>query len=296
MTRSSRDTNLRRFAASKPSNMFHVASKLHRFPALCFALLLTGVSPILAQSSDSAADHALRAAVRSELQAAQVDHSLWTYRDHDAAPGKDALYDTIETRQGELRRLIELNGHPLTPRETQAETQRISEYVADPEAQAKHRRADAHDDAQASELLKMLPEAFIWTVAAQDAENITLNYRPNPAFQPPDMQARVMSIMAGQMIIDRKDDRIRTLRGRLTQDVLIGWGILGRLYSGGTFDIERRQVGGGHWQITESHVHIGGHALIFKTIGQQDDEVKTDWHPSHDETLEAAARTLNAGH
>ena len=31
------------------------------------------------------------------------------------------------------------------------------------------------------------------------------------------------------------------------------------------------------WQITETHVHIGGHALLFKTIGEQEDEVKTEF-------------------
>jgi hypothetical protein len=295
MTQRSHDANPPRPSASNCGNMFSVVHKLASTPTLALALLLAGAPSLRAQSSDPAADHALRAAVNSELHAAITDRSLWAYRDHDTAPGKDALYDTIETRQGELRRLIELNGHSLSASAAQAETQRINEYIHDPDAQARKRRAGAHDDAQATELLRMLPDAFLWTIASQDNEDITLNYRPNPSFDPPDMQARVMSIMAGQMIIDRHDNRIRTLRGHLTQDVLIGWGILGRLYSGGTFDIERRQVGGGHWQITESHVHIGGHALIFKTIGQQDDEVKTDWKPSHDDTLESAAQTLKAG-
>jgi hypothetical protein len=31
------------------------------------------------------------------------------------------------------------------------------------------------------------------------------------------------------------------------------------------------------WQIAETHVHIRGHALFFKTIGEQEDEVKTDF-------------------
>jgi hypothetical protein len=33
---------------------------------------------------------------------------------------------------------------------------------------------------------------------------------------------------------------------------------------------------------------------LFHSIGQQEDEVKTDWKPSLDDTLEAAARALNA--
>jgi len=144
-------------------------------------------------------------------------------------------------------------------------------------------------------MTKMLENAFIWTRGGENEDLLTLNYRPNPDFDPPDMQSRVMGIMAGQMIISKDSHRIRTLRGKLSDDVRIGWGLLGKLDRGGTFDVERRMVGDGRWQITETHVHIGGHALIFHTIGQQEDDVKTDWKPSTAHTLQEAEQQLSAG-
>lgn len=105
-----------------------------------------------------------------------------------------------------------------------------------------------------------------------------------------------MGAMAGQMVIARNGNRIHILRGQLSYNILLGFGLLAKMYKGGTFEVERRLVGEDHWQITDTHVHIGGHALLFHTIGQQEDEVKTDWKPSTDNTLEAAARTLNAQH
>jgi hypothetical protein len=64
---------------------------------------------------------------------------------------------------------------------------------------------------------------------------------------------------------------------------------------GGTFDVERRELAPGIWQITESHVHIMGHALLFKNIGEQDDEVKTEFRRVPQETtLEQAATMLRA--
>jgi len=267
---------------------------LRRHLAPVAAAVLLSALPLAAQSSQPEALQALRTAVDSEIQAANTDKSIWMYHDRDDSPDKKALYDAIETRQGELRRMIELNGRPVTPSEAQAETQRIDEYVHDASAQAKARKNGAHDDAQAASFLKMLPDAFIWTIASQTPEYLTLNFRPNPKFDPPDIEAHVMGLMGGQMIIARDGNRIRTLRGQLTEDVKFGFGLFGRLDKGGTFDIERRQVGGGHWQITESHVHIGGKALLFKNIGQQSDEIKTDWKPSPAETLQAAERVLNA--
>lgn len=247
------------------------------------------------QGSDAAALEDVRQAVDAELQANRTDKSNWTYRESDATPDKDAVYTTIETPQGTLRRLIELGGRPLGSDSADIEARRIRNYVSDPAAQARARRAAQHDDAQATEMLKMLPDAFIWTKGSENGDSTTLNFRPNPDFDPPDMQSRVMGVMAGQITISKEGHRIRTLRGKLTDDVRIGFGILGKIDQGGTFDVERRVVGNGSWQITETHVHIGGHALLFHTIGQQEDDVKTEWKPSTARTLQEAAQQLGAG-
>lgn len=244
------------------------------------------------RQNDPAAVEEVRQAVAAELDADRTDKSIWTYRESDVTGEKNAVYTTMETTNGTLRRLIELGGRPLSPQATETEKRRIQNYVHDPSAQAKARRASAHDDAQAEELLKMLPEAFLWTRISENAEYDTLSFRPNPDFNPPDMQSRVMGIMEGEMIVSKPGHRIRTLKGRLSEDVRIGWGILGKLDRGGTFDVERRLVGEAHWQITETHVHIGGHALLFHNIGQQEDDVKTEWKPSPARTLDEAAAQL----
>ncbi|HEV2578034.1 MAG TPA: hypothetical protein VGU25_12560 [Acidobacteriaceae bacterium] len=247
------------------------------------------------RGSDPAAVEQVRQAVIAELEANRTDKSVWTYRESDFMPDKKGVYTTIETPQGTLRRLIELNGRPLSPQAAGIEMHRIDNYIHDSAAQARARRNAAHDDAQAEELLKMLPEAFLWTKASENGDSDTLNFRPNPGFDPPDMQSRVMGIMEGQMVISKEGHRIVTLRGKLSDDVRIGWGILGKLDRGGTFDVERRMVGEHHWQITETHVHIGGHALFFHNIGQQEDDVKTEWKPSTAQTLEQAAQQLANG-
>jgi predicted metalloprotease with PDZ domain len=84
------------------------------------------------------------------------------------------------------------------------------------------------------------------------------------------------------------------MKGALSEDINIGFGILGRLRQGGTFDVERRQLAPGLWQITQTHVHIEGRALFFKTIGQQEDEVKMDFTEVRPgTTLEQAVTMLN---
>jgi hypothetical protein len=57
--------------------------------------------------------------------------------------------------------------------------------------------------------------------------------------------------------------------------------------------VERRQTGGGIWQITETHVHIDGHALLFKSIAEQEDDVKSKFRQlSKDVSLEQAEQEL----
>ena len=252
-------------------------------------------SSVSSQHSEGRAKQMIEAAVRSELAAADNDHTVWTFRDHDKTAEKDALYQEVDTPVGSVRRMIELNGHPLDSDSTQRETQRINDFLHDPSFLLKQQKASAHDDEQASELLKMLPEAFIWTLKSETGDLASLSFRPNPGFRPPNMEARVMSIMAGELIIAKADNRIRTLRGALSDDVKIGYGVLGKLRRGGTFDVERREITPHIWQITETRVHIDGRALLFKTIGQQEDEVKTEWKPSSAKTLEEAAKQLGAG-
>lgn len=291
----------------QPTDCAHPATSRVRSTAVlatvAMGLTLLPVGRVHADSSHAASDHAalqiVQAAVQAELAADKDDHSQWMYRDRDSVPGKRAVYEAVETPKGTLRRMIELNGRPLSGQVAQAEQHRIAHFISDTDAQAKARHNAEHDDQQARAMLQMLPKAFLWTVASESPEATTLHFEPNPGFHPPNMQARVMGMMAGTMVVTHDGHRIRSLQGSLTQDVTFGYGLFGRLRRGGTFDVERRQVSSAHgtpeWQITESHVHIGGKALLFKTIGQQEDEVKTDWKPSPAQTLEAAAQVLGVG-
>ena len=260
---------------------------------VAFTLVAALYSPqnLHAQASQPQAQKAVEAAVQAELEASRTDKSLWIYRGHDVTPGKDVTYQAVQTPDGELKRIVERWGRPLDAAASDEEMSRISEYANDRSAQAKQRKEDAHDDEQASSMLKMLPKAYLWTIVSETPETITLAYQPNPAFDPPNMESHVMGTMAGQMVIVKNGNRIRTLRGKLVGDIKIAFGLIGKLNQGGTFDIERREIAPGLWQITETHVHIGGHAL-FKTIGTQEDEIKTGWKPSPAHSLQEAAGLL----
>jgi hypothetical protein len=238
----------------------------------------------------------VQTAMQAELDADKNDHTRWRYRDWKR-DGTDTVSIVVETPYGSVKRVIMRNEQPLTEAEARAEDERVQRFIHDPEKLAKQRRDGAQDGKNAEELLHMLPEAFIWKLVSEDAQRFTLHFDPNPSFSPPNMQGRVLGTMAGTLVVNKAQNRIETISGKLTQDVTIGWGLFGRLHEGGTFRVERREVAPGLWQIVETHVHIEGKALFFKTIGEQQDEVQTEFtQVPEGTTLEQAAelsRTLN---
>ena len=242
---------------------------------LCTVSLMAGLSPLRGQNTRDAKE-IVRTAMQAELAADLNDHTRWRYRDAKR-DGTDTVSIVVETDEGSVKRLISRNGQPLNEAEAKLEDERVQRFIHDQTQLAKQKRDGAQDGKNAEELLRMLPDAFRWKVQSEDAKTITLHFDPNPDFRPPDMQSRVLGDMMGELVVNKEQNRIETIRGKLVDDVTIGWGLLGRLHEGGTFRVERREVAPRLWQITETHVHIEGKALFFKNIGEQQDEVQTEF-------------------
>jgi hypothetical protein len=261
--------------------------------AVAFAVVLAFL-PLIAKAQDPKA--LVASAVKVELEADRVDHSAYQYRDRDITPEHDTLFYLVETPQGILKKKLEDHGHPLSPADRQADDQRIQTLLDDPAAQARARKDSSHDDNQAEQLLRLLPVAYIWTIASESGNLVTLDFKPDPNFTASSYEARVLSAMGGQITVARAENRIQSIKGTLLEDVTFGFGIFGRLHRGGSFEVQRREIVPGHWQMTESRVHISGHALFFKTIGSQEEEFRSDFKPCNAKTLREANDILKDVH
>ena len=254
--------------------------------------LVTSIASAQAHQ-DPQIEQRVRVAVTTELEADRNDHSRWRYRSNVRRPEGEFVYEVVETDNGSVKKKIRQNGQPLTPDELEKENQRITSFVHDPSQQAKQHKDSQQDDKRAEEMLRILPDAFLWTVKSEAPEATTFSFVPNPGFTPPSMESRVFAAMAGEIVVSKPDNRIQRIVGKLIHDVTFGFGLFGRMEQGGTFNVERRSLSPKVWVITESHVHIRGHILLFKTINEEEDEVKTDFRPSPPAvTLEQAANLL----
>ena len=249
-------------------------------------LLLFGCYAAHAQD----AKQIVQQAVNAEMNASRTDHTHWMFRESDRKPKDSVEQWVVGTQKGSVTRVLSRNGEKTSEAQQRKE---IDDFVHDPSAQAKQHQSDQRDDKQAEDLLKLLPVAFLWTQTSKSTEATVFHFKPDPNFDPPNREARVFSAMEGDMTVNNDQHRIQSLKGQLIHDVTFGGGLLGRLKQGGSFNVERRQLERGIWQITATHINIQGHALLFKSISEQEDDEKSLFERQPDNiTLEQAVTAV----
>ena len=265
--------------------------------ALAGLLALLPFGLALSQSAPSdrliSANDLARAVVANELKAEEESHSRWMYHVDREEQGKKKAKEVVQTRQGSLDRVVAVDGHPLTAKEQQKETERIENLIRNPAEQEKLEQTRKKDGQQCRAFFKMIPDAFIFSFAERDRDAIKLSYRPNPNFQPPSREARVFHEMEGEMWVHEKQRRLVRIRGQLMADVKFGGGLLGHLQKGGHFNVEQREVVPSQWELIVMEVDMKGKALVLKTITVQDKEYRSDFRRvPEDLTLVEAANML----
>jgi hypothetical protein len=231
--------------------------------------------------------------VQNELKAQDEDRSLWRYTEFHQEDGKMQMFEVVQTEQGEVHRLLAVNGKRLAGDDRRREEQRLVKILSDPEDFREKQKSRAHDAEQSKKLMQLLPRAFVYEYSGVEDGFIKLRFTPNPAFHPSSHESEVFHHMEGVMWVDRRQRRLAELDGKLVSPVKFWNGLLGHLDAGGTFCVKQRNVGGGHWEMTFLDVQMDGKALFFKTIAVRQKEIDSDFHPlPGGTTLKQAAEIL----
>ncbi len=180
----------------------------------------------------------------------------------------------VETPDGVLRRLLAVDGKPLTPAEQQSEQRRINDLVAHPDDFRKQNQNRKDDEAHATELLQLLPKAFLISPDRERDGCMQFSFRPNPAYEPQTYEERVVHAMAGTVSIKQPLNRLCTLDAHLEGPVEFGFGLLGSI-TGGHFGLERRQIDANFWKTDRISVHLDGRILFLKSISRNQETVRT---------------------
>jgi hypothetical protein len=223
--------------------------------------------------------------------AQQAAHQPQSFALHRRDERHNVVREIMETPQGDVAMLVAVNGAPLSATGRQAEIDRLNNLAENPDLQAHRQKREQEDQARVDNLMHLLPEAFVYHYDATVACNMGtmpnvqvpgvaraaappavvsqcyhLNFSPNPHFDPPNIEAKVLKGMAGEVWIEKSDERLLRLSAQLIDDVDFGWGIVGRLDKGGTVYLEQTEVRDKDWELTRMKLSFTGKALLVKPI------------------------------
>lgn len=267
-----------------------------RFQMAFFVGVVTLLSQLATAQSPSSpkptAAELVKSVINTELSV--PDHSIrWKYLLNKESDGKQETREVIETKAGSIDRLVAVSGKPLTDEQARTESDRILRLTHDSSEQRKVEQARRKDAEQCSAFLKLIPDAFLFEYAGQNGALVRVNFKPNPQFQPPTREAKVLHEMAGDIWVDPKQQRLASINGQLLNEVKFGGGFLGHLEKGGTFVVKRQELTDGDWEMTEMSVNMQGKALLFKSIAVQQKESHSNFERVPEEiTLSEAAGML----
>jgi hypothetical protein len=243
-----------------------------------------------AMVSDSSLERApvswIEAAAKNEASIIQNQGTTSAcYRVRKVDAKGDTTREVIESRQGSVARLVERDGKPITAAEDAAERDRLQATLADPEGFLRHHKRDSTSRDNALELVRLMPTAMIYSYAPgqpqpKGAQNrqIVIDFHPNPTFHPPTMLADLLTGLAGRFWIDSKTQRLTRAEASVLHPVNFGWGIVGRIFPGGTIAFEQADAGGDRWVYSHLDQHLTVRELMVKTVAVNAEMNAWDFH------------------
>ena len=213
-------------------------------------------------------------AAANQIRNVQHPGSFVRYRMHTRDAKGDRVRDIIESRQGTVGRLLFKDGHPLTAQEDQAERQRLTDILTDPSEFNKHSRGDASSKKLATDLIQLMPDAMIYTYTpgqpqlpgSPSPRQVVLDFHPNPHWSPPSTTSQGLTGLRGRMWIDPESRQILRMDGEIFQGVNFGWGMLARVYPGGSLTLTQVPVSPSRWIFSAFSEHIRARALLVKSV------------------------------
>jgi hypothetical protein len=206
-----------------------------------------------------------------ELEAAQDGYSAhpMQYRLRKVSQRLSTTKLIIETKDGDVARLIAVNDAPLSAEAQQIEADRLQGLMNDPSLQRHRQEREQGDTARARKVMRGLPDAFLYAYAGivetPAGPSYRMTFLPNPNFSPQDLEEQVLKGMAGELWIDVAQQRVTRLQGKRIRDVDYGWGLIGKLDEGGTLLLEQADAGNHQWR-TVRMVLVMNARFLLKTI------------------------------
>jgi hypothetical protein len=194
------------------------------------------------------------AATKNGIVVIQDDDHPMRYRMRKIDRKGDTTRDVIESAQGNVARMVERDGKPLSAAEDAAERNRLNDILKSPKDFLKHEEHGSAQRNYAIQLIKLMPSAMIYTYApgqpqppGSTSRQIVIDFRPDPAFRPPTMISEVLTGLAGRVWIDARAQTMTRIQATVLHPVNFGWGVVAKIYPGGSIELEQKLIDGKRW-------------------------------------------------
>lgn len=220
-------------------------------------------------------------AVQHELDAYKSHAWGLEYRVHRIDSKDDSLREVIETADGNVSRTLTWKGRALTSEELDGEKKRLEALTAG-EVQRRRDKSQSSDK-YAAELIRAMPKAMLYTPVLDQQQPMehaqaVFDFVPNPAFQPTDSTQSLLTGLAGRIWIDREDHRLSRIDLRITKNLNLMFGILARVYEGGTVTYEQRPVAPGVYCYSRVAMNVKLRELMLRTVPYKQTLTVSDIH------------------
>ncbi len=257
---------------------------VRRSLSLSFLVLGAAIFRGLASSTNPS----VQTIVEKSVQANQADFkaaSEFSYRERDLTANGSKTWEVMMIDGSPYQRLIAVNDEPLSKEQDGKEREKLSQVIARRKAESAEQRRQRiakyeQDRRRDHVMMQQLTAAFVFKLIDRRTINsrqvYVLRATPKPDYRPPNMAARVLPGMEGELWIDTETYQWVKVTANVLHPVSIE-GFLAQVEPGTEFELEKMPVSDGIW--LPKHFSMKSHARVLHmfTRNSQEDDTYSDY-------------------
>jgi hypothetical protein len=184
------------------------------------------------------------------------------------------VYPSVEPGNT-YKRLIAVNGVPLSPEELARQDRKHRDDVLreaekrrreSPDERDRRLREEAKEQTEWNRTLDEVFDVYDIRLVGRETLNghvtVVATLEPRPSARPKTDGGKWMKRVRGRLWISESDYQVAKAEGEVIDDVPFGWGILGRLHAGTVAEFERTKVNDEVWLPAREIIRGTGRALF----------------------------------
>lgn len=206
-------------------------------------------------------------------------------------------YDVTPVAGRFVRRLVSVDGKPLSEKELEREDRRVQKEIEDllKEREKQKERAARlkasgkkeekdEDDITILSFLRISSITSVRREMLRGHEVVAFDFEPRKGFKPKNRAESLVSKLAGTIWVDEQARQIARLEARLVDSFKIGGGLVGSVSPSTAIAIEQEKVGDEVWLPSSEEVNISARLFLFAKFSRNVVTRYSDYKKHHVES------------